>query len=260
MTTAANRTETGIVIPLEERQPFLVHLEELRWRLLRSFLWIGLGGVVAWRAAPQILGILIRPAGRVVFLSPTEPFLVHLKAAFLGGLVLSCPLLAWEVWGFFRPALPVRGRGWVLAFLPASAGLFLAGAWFGWKWLLPAALKILLSFGGEVMTPMLTVGSVVGFACWLIAGCGLIFQLPLAVFFLAVAGLVRPAMLLRHWRLAVVGILITAAVLTPTPDILTQLLLAGPLAALYAVSIVLALLVSFFSRKRRIADVIAGQN
>lgn len=225
-------------------------MEELRWRLLRCFLWAGVGMAVAWRVAPQILKILIRPAGQVVFLSPTEPFVVHLKAAFLGGILLGCPLLAWEVWGFFRPALPVRGRGWVLAFLPASAGLFLAGAWFGWKWLLPSALKILLSFSGDVMTPMLTVGNTVGFACWLIAGCGLIFQLPLAVFCLAAAGLVRPATLLRHWRLALVAILITAAVLTPTPDIFTQLLLAGPLAALYLVSVGLAFGVSFFSRRR----------
>jgi len=228
-----------------ERKPLLDHLEELRRRLLRSFLWAGLGMAVAWRAAPQILEILIRPAGRVVFLSPAEPFLVTLKAAFLGGLVLSCPLLAWEVWGFFRPALPVRGRGWILAFLPASAGLFLAGAWFGWKWLFPSALKILLSFGGDVMTPMLTVGSVVGFASWLIAGCGLIFQVPLVIFLLTAVGLVRPVTLLRQWRPAVIGILIIAAVLTPTPDIFTQLLLAGPLAVLYVLSVGLSFLVQW---------------
>ena len=259
METAESREPEAVeILALDDRRPLLDHLEELRRRLLRAFLWAGLGVAVAWRAAPRILEILIRPAGRVVFLSPTEPFLVHLKAAFLGGLILSCPLLAWEVWGFFRPALPVRAKGWVLAFLPASAGLFLAGAWFGWKWLFPSALKILLSFGGEVMTPMLTVGSVVGFACWLIAGCGLIFQMPLVVFFLSLAGWVRPALLLRHWRIAVVAILITAAVLTPTPDIFTQLLLAAPLAALYVVSVALAFLVSFFSRKRRVADAAAG--
>jgi sec-independent protein translocase protein TatC len=256
--TAPREIEEGEILPLDERRPFLDHLEELRRRLLRCFLWTGLGMASAWRAAPQILELLIRPVGQVVFLSPTEPFLVHLKAAFLGGLVLSCPLLAWEVWGFFRPALPVRGRGAILALLPLSAGLFLAGAWFGWQWLLPSALKILLSFGGGMMQPMLTVNSYVGFASWLIIGCGLIFQVPLVILFLAAAGLVRPAALLRHWRAAVVAILITAAVLTPTPDIFTQLLLAGPLAALYLVSVLLAFMVSFFSH-RRVADAAAGE-
>ena len=194
----------------------------------------------AWRAAPRMLEILLRPVGQVVFLSPAEPFLVHLKVAFLAGLGLSFPLLAWEAWGFLRPALPSDGRRPALALLPASAALFLAGAGFGWAVLLPAALKILLSFGGGRMTPMLTVGSYIDFAGWMIAGCGLIFQVPLLVFGLAAAGLVRPAVLLRHWRPAVVAILAVSAVLTPTPDIFTQLLLAAPLAVLYLGSVVLA--------------------
>lgn len=256
--TAPKEIEQGGILPLDERRPFLDHLEELRRRLLRCFLWTGLGMATAWRAAPQILEVLIRPVGQVVFLSPAEPFLVHLKAAFLGGLVLSCPLLVWEVWGFFRPALPARGRSVILVLLPLSVGLFLLGAWFGWQWLLPSALKILLPFGGGVMQPMLTVNSTIGFASWLIIGCGLIFQLPLAVFFLAVAGLVRPAALLRHWRLVLVAILITAAMLTPTPDIFTQLLLAGPLAVLYLLSVLLAFGVSFFSHGR-VADAAAGE-
>ena len=242
-TTAQRETEPGEILPLDERRPFLEHLEELRRRFLRCFLWGGLGMAAAWRAAPEILEVLIRPVGQVVFLSPAEPFLVHLKAAFLGGLVLSCPLLAWEAWGFFRPALPSRGRGVVLALLPLSAGLFLLGVWFGWQWLLPSALKLLLSFGGGIMQPMLTVNSYVGFACWLIAGCGLIFQVPLAVFILSAAGWVRPAALLRHWRFALVAILVTAAALTPTPDIFTQLLLAMPLFALYLLSTGLAFIV-----------------
>lgn len=249
METAISREpEDGVILSLDERRPFLDHLEELRRRLLRSFLWISLGMIVGWRAAPHLLEILIRPVGQVVFLSPVEPFLVHLKVAFLGGLGISFPLLAWEAWSFVRPVFPHQGRWPVLALIPVSAGLFFAGAWFGWKLLLPAALKILLSFGGGVMTPMITVGSYVSFAGWLIAGCGLIFQVPLVVLFLAAIGLVRPITLLRQWRPAVVGILIIAAVITPTPDIFTQLLLAGPLAGLYLLSVVLSFLVPKFNR------------
>ena len=199
--------------------------------------------------APRLLEILIRPVGQVVYLSPVEPFLVHLKVAFLGGLGISFPLLAWEAWGFVRPAFASSGgRSPVLALILLSAGLFFAGAWFGWKLLLPAALKILRSFGEGVMTPMITVGSYISFAGWLIIGCGLIFQVPLIILSLVTIGLVRPVTLLRQWRLAVVGILIISAVITPTPDICNQLLLAGPLAALYLLSVILSFLVQKLNR------------
>jgi len=248
-TATSLEPEGGIVLPFDSRRPLLDHLEELRWRFLRSFLWVGFGMVLAWRAAPHLLQVLIRPVGQVVFLSPAEPFLVHLKVAFLGGLGISFPLLAWEAWSFVRPAFPSGSRWPVLALIPVSVGLFFAGAWFGWKLLLPAALRILLSFGAGVMTPMITVGSYISFAGWLIAGCGFIFQVPLIILFLAAVRLVRPVTLLRQWRLAVVGILIISAVITPTPDICNQLLLAGPLAVLYLGSVLLAFVVSFFRKK-----------
>ena len=201
-----------------------------------------MGTLVGWRFAPRILDLLIRPVGHVVYLSPAEPLMVHLKAAFFGGFILSFPFLTWEVWGFLRPAFRPLERWSALALLPVSVGLFLFGTWFGWKVLLPAALKILLSFGAGLMTPMLTVGSYLSFAGWLIAGCGLVFQVPLVILFLTWTGLVRPQTLLRQWRLATVGILILAAALTPTPDVFTQLLLAVPLGILYLLSAGLALL------------------
>ena len=230
-------------MPVDERQPFLDHLEELRRRLLRCFLWVAVGTTLAWRLTPDILRELIRPVGQLVYLSPVEPFTVRLQVAFWGGLVFSFPLLVLEVWGFLRPALRSMERWSALILLPLSVALFLIGAWFGWKLLLPAALKILFAFGAGVMTPMLTVGNYVSFASWLIVGCGLVFQVPLVILFLTRTGLARPQTLLRQWRLAAVGILIVAAVLTPTPDIFTQLLLAAPLFVLYLLSIGLAFLV-----------------
>lgn len=256
MTTAPNRKIDAVVVPLDERRPFLTHLEELRRRLLRCFLWIALGMAAAWRVAPQILELLLAPAGRVVFLSPVEPFLVHLKVTFLAGAALCFPLLAWEGWGFLRPALgPGRHLPLFLLILPASVALFFTGAWFGWSWLLPAALKVLLSFGGDLMTPMLTVGHYVGFAGWLIAGCGLIFEVPLVILFLTAAGLVRPVSLVKQWRAALLIILVASALLTPTPDVFTQLLLAAPLAALYVGSVLLSFAVpGFFRREERNAS------
>lgn len=229
-----------VLVREEEPRPFVDHLEELRRRLLRSFLWVGIGAAISWRFAGSLLALLVSPVGQVVYLSPVEPFLVHLKAAFLGGLAISFPLLAWECWGFFRPALRPRERWAAGLFLPVSTGLFAVGVWFGWKWLLPSALKILQSFGAAYMTPMLTVGHYLSFAGWLVVGCGLIFQVPLVVLLLARLGVVRPAALARAWRPALVGIFLAAAVLTPTPDVFTQLLLAAPLAGLYGISVILS--------------------
>ena len=220
------------------------HLEELRRRLLRSFLWIGLGTAVSWRFADRFLAAVVRPVGQVVYLSPVEPFMVHLKAAFFGGIVLSFPLLALEAWGFLRPAMRPAERWSVLLFIPSSVLLFLAGIVFGWKILLPSALKILLAFGTGFMVPMLTVEHYLSFAGWLVLGCGLIFQVPWVILLLTRLGFVRPKMLIRQWRIAVIAILIAAAVLTPTPDVFTQLLLAAPLAALYFLSAGLSFLLA----------------
>lgn len=170
-------------------------------------------------------------------MSPVEPFLVRLKAAFLGGIGLSFPFLAWEGWGFLRPALRPAEQGGMILLVPASMALFAGGVAFGWLMLLPSALKILSSFQSSAMVPMITVEHYFNFAGWMVLACGLIFQVPLVVLALVRMGGVRPENLLRQWRPAVVIILAAAAVLTPTPDLFNQLLLAAPLAILYGVSV-----------------------
>ncbi len=227
----------------DQKRPLLEHLEEIRLRLLRVFLWVGLGSVLAWQYAHLLLSYLVRPVGQVVFTSLTEPFLVHLKVAFFGGILLASPLIAWESWGFVRPALKqTPARLAIILLALASAVLFLAGVWFGWKILVPSALQVLLAFGGDFMTPMISVGGYLSFVGWLAVGCGLIFQTPIIVLFLVAAGLVRPQTLVRHWRVAIVLILLMAALLTPTPDIFSQLLMAAPLFVLYFFSVMIALM------------------
>jgi sec-independent protein translocase protein TatC len=227
----------------DRKRPLLEHLEEIRRRLLRIFLWAGLGTAIVWHYAHSLLAWLIRPVGQVVFTRLTEPFLVHLKVAFLGGILLASPLIAWECWSFIRPAVKKTPARFALIFLALfSALLFLAGAWFGWIVLVPSALKVLLAFGADFMTPMIGIGDYLSFVSWLAIGCGLIFQTPLVILFLATAGVVRPATLLKHWRAAVVVILLIAAVLTPTPDVVSQLLMAAPLFVLYFFSVGIAIL------------------
>lgn len=243
---APNPALEGRSLPAEQdrRRPLLEHLDEVRLRLLRALLWTAAGTAAAWGFAPRILDALIRPVGEVVFLSPVDPFLMHLRVALLGGVILSFPLLALETWGFFAQALTRRERRLSFGLLPLSAGLFLLGAVFGWKLLLPAALKILLGFGTSLLVPMLTVGHYVGFAGWLILGCGFLAQLPLGIMVLTWAGLLKPRTLLSQWRPALLGVLAVSAVLTPTPDVLTQLLVAVPLAGLYFLSVGISFWVS----------------
>ncbi len=227
------------VLP-EARRPFGEHLEELRRRLLRSLFWLTAATGLSWIWAPRLLAWLIEPMGQVVFLSPMEPFLVQLKAALLGGLLLGSPGIAWECWSFVQPALRPAARPRTITLVAASAALFLAGAWLGRRFLLPASLAILLGFRTEFMAPMLTVGAAMNFAFWLIAGSGLLFQIPLGIVVLCRGGWVRPATLVRQWRPAAVGLLVLAAVVTPGPDIVSQLILAAPLAGLYLLSAGLA--------------------
>jgi sec-independent protein translocase protein TatC len=229
-----------VLIQEEERKPLLQHLEDLRWCVLRSFLWVGLGSAVTFRYAKEILSWLIEPVGSVVFLSPVEPFLAYLKVSVIAGIALASPLVAWEFWRFLAPALFPKERRGIVVLVPLTIGLFFLGAWFAWKFLLPTGLKFLMSFSSDTMVPMITVGSYLSFAGWLLIGCGLFFQMPIGVVGLVRLGTVKPATLLKQWRLAVLAILILSAVLTPTPDIATQLLLAVPMFGLYLISVALA--------------------
>ncbi len=233
----------GPVLVSGEQRPFLEHLEELRWRMMRSLLWILLGMSLVLHFSGDLLSWLIRPVGKVVFLTPTEPFLAYVKVAVLGGLGLSAPLLAFEAWGFFSPALHPRERRLVFLFIPTSVGLFFAGGWFCWKLLLPSALKFLLSFSSSTLIPMIAIGSYISFVGMFLVASGLFFQMPIVILFLVRVGILSPWMLLRQWRLAIIAILVLAAILTPTPDMANQLLLAVPMTILYFISVCLSFLV-----------------
>lgn len=220
--------------------PFTVHLQELRRRLLRSLGWVALGMGAAWVKSEALLSWLIEPAGKVVYLSPTEPFFLQLAVAFWGGGVLACPFLAWETWSFLSPGLLARERRWIAFLIPCAGFLFLVGAWLAFRFLVPLALSFLLRFGGESMTPMISAGHYFGFVVGLALAGGIMFQTPVVVLVLTRMGLVRPVTLLAQWRVALIGILVAAAALTPTPDVVSQLLISFPMAGLYFLSVVLS--------------------
>ncbi|HWC72571.1 MAG TPA: twin-arginine translocase subunit TatC [Gemmatimonadales bacterium] len=224
--------------------PFLDHLEELRWRILWSLVAILIGSVVGWLLLGHIdiIELLKRPiapylpGGRLIFTSPAEPFMLTVKVAFALGCVLASPVVIYQIWAFLAPALYEREKRLIVPSLAVGVILFLAGALACYRWLLPAALRVFMSFQRSDLSAMITIDRYFGMAVPFVIGCGLIAELPLVVTILASLGVVTPQFLTSKRRYAVVIAAVIAAILTP-PDAVSMLLMLGPLLLLYELSI-----------------------
>jgi Tat protein translocase TatC len=224
--------------------PFLDHLEELRWRLLYSLLAIVLGTVVGWVVVERldVIGLLMRPiaphlpGGRLNYTSPTDPFFITLKFAFIVGLVVSSPFVLWQLWAFLAPALYEREKRLVVPAIMTGMLLFLGGAAGGYFLVLPRALAVLLSFQNQALQPIITADRYFGFAAQIILAFGAVTELPLVVVVLTALGLVSPAGLRKNRRFALLVAAALAAFLTP-PDALSMLMMMVPLLLLYELSI-----------------------
>ena len=241
--------------------PFLDHLEELRWRILYSLLAVVVGTLAGWVIVEHVdvIGLLIEPikplipGGKLRVTSPTDPFFITLKFAFVMGLVLASPVVGYQAWAFLTPALYERERRLIIPALSAGALLFLAGASAAYLWVLPRALGVLLSFQHNVFDPLITADKYFAFAAQLIIAFGVITELPLVVVILAILGLVTPQFLARNRRYAIAISAVAAALLAP-PDAVSMLLMMVPLWLLFEVSIWCAWVVE----KRRVRRQRAG--
>ena len=224
--------------------PFLDHLEELRWRILYSLLAILLTTLVGWVLVERvdIIGLLIRPVaplvpgGRLKFTSPTEPFLITLKFAFVVGLLLASPFVIYQAWAFLAPALYEREKRVIVPALSVGVLLFLGGASAAYLWALPRVLRVLFSFQRAVLEPIITADKYFGFAAQFMIACGLAAELPLVIVVLAALGIVTPQFLVRNLRYAVVLSAVAAALLAP-PDAFSMVVGMVFLLLLYGVSI-----------------------
>ena len=215
---------------------FLQHVEELRKRLIKSFVLLIIVCFVTFKLTPFILPFLIRPIGEVVFISPAEAFLSHITVAVFGGLFLSSPFILYQVWSFVSSGLRKKERRRAFAFGLLSFMLFICGCLFGYFIILPVGLQFLLAFSADYMRPMIAISRYLYFAGSLSLIFGLVLQLPLVLLFLTKIGLVSPYELTEKRKEAIVLIFILAAFFTP-PDVITQLLLALPLLVLYEIGI-----------------------
>ena len=221
----------------DEPRPFFNHLEELRSRLGKVVLAVLLSSVVGYFYVDPMIHYLSRSAGPFIFVKPAEAFLIRIKISLIIGGLLSIPVAIYQVWRFVAVALTPLEKKTASWMMPMSYALFLAGAAIAWFLVLPAAARFLLGFSSRDLLPMLSIEAYVEFAAWLIAAFGLAFQLPIILFFLVKIGIATPQSLRYYRRHVILGLAIFAALLTPGPDMVSQLALLAPTYLLYEISI-----------------------
>lgn len=238
----------------------LEHLEELRRRILYSILGMAAGFLVCWGFREQIFGYMQRPIlealrrhkldETLIYLNPTEPFSIYLKVSLMAGLFLASPFILYQVWGFIAPGLYKNERRYVIPFMVSTVALFVGGGLFGYLVAYPAALNFLIEFGQD-FKPMITVREYLDLFLTVILGLGVVFELPILIFFLALMGVVTPGWLWRNFRYAILVMFVVAAILTPTTDVVNMCLFAAPMIVLYVVGIGVAWMVHPKRRKLR---------
>jgi len=231
----------------------LEHLDELRSRLFRALLAYVVVFVGCWAVADPVLRFLLRPikehlfeGGDIVFIHLTEPFMIYMKSAALVAVFISAPYVLYELWCFVAPGLYRRERHMVVPFLVFGSLFFVAGGAFGYYVATPQAAKWLIGLG-QSFKATITLRSAFSFESRIILAMGAVFELPILIFFLTRLGLVTPAFLMRHFRIAVLVIAILAAVLTPTGDMITMSIFVAPMVLLY----LLGVLVSWIFKPHR---------
>ena len=231
----------------EELKP---HLAELRKRLLIIIASLFVMFVLCFGFWEHILDWMIMPlkqalpeGSNVIFTKVGEAFFTALKVSFFAALILDLPIIFWQLWLFVAPGLYEHEKKLVLPFVIAATGMFVLGALFAYYVVFPFGFSYLINFGSQLFTALPSIGEYVGFFTKLMIGFGIAFELPVITFFLAKLGLVTDESLKSFFKYAIIIIFLVAALLTP-PDVLSQLLMAGPLVILYGVSILIAKMVN----------------
>jgi sec-independent protein translocase protein TatC len=234
---------------MDEKQPFLAHLEELRKRLIVCAIAIGVGFAISYAFSKQLFSFLILPLtkvlppdSRLIFTNLPEMFITYIKVSLVAGIIVAIPVIFYEVWMFLVPALYQNEKRYLVPFVASSSILFILGALFGYLVVFPYGFKFFMSFATEDIQALPSVKQYFSFATRLLLAFGLVFEMPMVVLFLTKIGLVTPDAMKRFRKFAILGSFILSAILTP-PDVATQIMMAFPLIILYELSIFLSKLV-----------------
>ncbi len=230
----------------EKDMSFLEHLEELRWRIIKALIGVVIGGVIVGFFIDWIVNnILFAPAKNtvppltIINLKPYGQFLLYMEVILIGGVILSIPNIIYQFWRFIEPALKPNERKYIVSIVLFTTICFLSGVIFSYYLLLPAALGFFAGFGTTIIENNIAANEYLSFVISMVLASGLVFELPMASFFLSKIGILKPAFMRKYRRHAVIGILLLAAIVTPGPDITSQVLLAIPLFILYEISILI---------------------
>ena len=242
-----------------EAMSMMDHLRELRMRLVRSVLAIGISTLVLLAFYDQLKNLLTRPYtdlclrrpdfkcdGSLFSLGPLDGFSARMRVCLYGGLVLALPIILWQIWRFIVPALSKREKNYAVPFIGSSVLLFSVGCYLAY-WTLDKALEFLISWSGEDVTQAYQITKYINLVVMMMLAFGVAFLSPVLLVFLQLVSVVTPKTLIKQWRYAVMGIFVAAAVITPSGDPISLLALAIPLTILYLI----AVLVGWLLTRRR---------
>lgn len=228
----------------DEKIPFTEHLEELRKRLITCFIAVGVGFILAYGFKEKLFEILTYPlvsvmktGDKMIYTAIAEAFFTYMKVSFIAGVGLASPVIVYQFWMFVAPGLYEKERRLVIPIVFLTTVFFVGGALFGYFIVFPVGFEYLLSFGTEIIKPMLSMREYLGFASTMLLAFGLVFELPILITFLAKLGVVTVPFLRKNRKYAILINFIVAAILTPSPDAVSQILMAVPLMFLYEISI-----------------------
>lgn len=224
--------------PPDKDMPLTAHLQELRSCILKSLAALLAGSAVSLCFIQDIVCLLTSAAGNLYYMKPAEAFVIYMKLTIFCGLILALPFILRQIYSFISPALTDKERRFLLLALPVMLLLGIGGMVFAYLFVFPRGLAFFLSFTGDRLTPLLSLESYLGFMLILTAPFAFIFNIPIAILLLGCCGIVRSATLTKYRKHVIFAAFILAAVITPTPDIITQCLLAIPMTVLYEISII----------------------
>lgn len=228
----------------EQKKTIIEHLEDLRKSIIISVVAIVIAAVFCFSYSEQILTLIVEPLTalneRLIVTGVTEAFFVKLQLSLLGGLVVAFPVVVWSIWRFIKPALYPHERKYVYVLFPTTLILFTTGVLFAYFGILRLILNFLIYIAGKNLETMFKVDQYVSFVMAFVIPFGLVFELPVIVFFLSKLGIITYQMLAKNRKYALLIIVTLAAVLTPGPDPISQMFMAIPVYLLYEVSIIVA--------------------
>ena len=229
------------------KMSFLEHLDELRKRIIRALLSLCVGVAIAAFFIDEIyafimtpLRAMLRPGETMIYTYPTEAFMLYIRIALIAGLFIAAPLIFWQVWLFVAPALYAKERRYAIPFVVLSSIGVLAGAAFSHYVAFPLMWKFFASFSNDLVSFMPRIEDSFSLYMRMLLGMAAVFQMPALVFFLARMGVVSARWMIRHFKYAVLVIFVIAAVITPSSDYASQMIVAFPMIGLYILSIAIA--------------------